>query len=122
MLGVAWDLVSFLVFMGVAGCFLPAIATAQTVQIQESAEPEMLGRVFSVVDIVTASAMPVAILVFGPLADVVSVQALLVVSGVLLALVGLWYGWAGKPRAGAAPTVPDSQADSQNEPSAALEE
>ena len=122
LLGVAWDLVSFLVFMGVAGCFLPAIATAQTVQIQESAEPEMLGRVFSVVDIVTASAMPVAILVFGPLADVVSVQALLVVSGVLLALVGLWYGWAGKPRAGAAPTPPDSQADSQTEPSAALEE
>ncbi|WP_223376831.1 hypothetical protein [Schnuerera sp. xch1] len=34
------------------------------------------------------SAMPVAILLFGPLADVVSVETILIVSGVLLALVG----------------------------------
>ncbi|MEA4928673.1 MAG: MFS transporter [Candidatus Limiplasma sp.] len=95
LLGLAWDFVSYLLFMGIAGFFLPAVSTAQTVHIQQSTEPEMLGRVFSIVQIITASAMPVAILVFGPLADVVSVQWLLIVSGVLLALVGLWYGWLG---------------------------
>ena len=122
LLGIAWDLTSYLIFMGVAGCFLPAVITAQTVHIQEVAEAGVLGRVFSIVDIVSASAMPVAILVFGPLADVVSVQVLLVVSGVLLALAGVWYGWAGKPRAGTTPTAPGSQADLQTEPPAALEE
>ena len=36
--------------------------------------------------------MPVAILLFGPLADVVSVESILLVTGVLLVLVGILYG------------------------------
>jgi DHA3 family macrolide efflux protein-like MFS transporter len=95
LLGVAWDFVSYLIFMGLGGLFLPALSTAQTVYIQEITEPDVLGRVFSIVQIMAASAMPVAILVFGPLADVVSVELLLVVSGVLLAVVGVWYGLTG---------------------------
>jgi DHA3 family macrolide efflux protein-like MFS transporter len=92
LLGVAWNFASFLAFMGIAGFFLPPIATAQTVHIQEITEPEILGRVFSIVQLISASAMPVAILLFGPLADVVSVESILLVSGVLLALVGIIYG------------------------------
>ncbi|HNW86707.1 MAG TPA: MFS transporter [Candidatus Limiplasma sp.] len=106
LLGLAWDFVSYLIFMGIGGFFLPAISTAQTVHIQEITEPEVLGRVFSIVDIITASAMPVAILIFGPLADVVSVQLLLIVSGVLLALVGVLYGASGKPGAPAGMDAP----------------
>jgi len=98
LLGIAWDIVSYLIFMGIGGFFLPAISTAQTVYIQEVTEPEVMGRVFSIVEIITASAMPVAILVFGPLADVVSVQTLLIISGVLLAMVGIVYGWGRKAR------------------------
>ncbi len=95
LLGVAWDFVSYLIFMGLGGLFLPAISTAQTVHIQEITEPEVLGRVFSIVQIIMVSAMPVAILAFGPLADVVSVELLLIISGVLLMAVGLWYGLTG---------------------------
>ena len=51
----------------------------------------MMGRVFSIVQIIAASAMPIAILFFGPLADVISVETILIVSGVLLALVGVVY-------------------------------
>jgi DHA3 family macrolide efflux protein-like MFS transporter len=91
LLGVAWSFTIFLVFMGIAGCFLPVMATAQTVYIQEITAPEVLGRVFSVVQLFTASAMPVAIILFGPLADVVSVESILIASGVLLALVGILY-------------------------------
>ena len=98
LLGIAWDIVSYLIFMGIGGFFLPAISTAQTVYIQEVTEPEVMGRVFSIVEIITASAMPVAILVFGPLADVVSVQTLMIISGVLLAIVGVVYGLSGNPK------------------------
>lgn len=98
LLGIAWDIVSYLIFMGIGGFFLPAISTAQTVYIQEVTEPEVMGRVFSIVEIITASAMPVAILVFGPLADVVSVQTLMIISGVLLAMVGVVYGLSGNPK------------------------
>jgi DHA3 family macrolide efflux protein-like MFS transporter len=52
--------------------------------LQETVEPEMQGRVFGFVGIVMAVAMPLSMVVFGPLADRFSVQALLVVAGVLL--------------------------------------
>jgi DHA3 family macrolide efflux protein-like MFS transporter len=89
LIGLSWNFVIFLIFMGVAGLFMPPVATAQTVYIQEITEPEVLGRVFSIVQIIAASAMPVAILLFGPLADLVSVESLMIVTGVLLALVGV---------------------------------
>jgi DHA3 family macrolide efflux protein-like MFS transporter len=44
------------------------------------------------VQILSGSAMPLGILIFGPLADRVSIQLLLVISGTLLAAVGLIYG------------------------------
>ena len=75
---------------------MPVISTAQTVHIQEITEPAVLGRVFSIVQIISASAMPVAILFFGPLADVVSVESILIVTGVLLAFVGVVYGFYKK--------------------------
>jgi len=90
-LGIARDFTLYLIIMGVAGLFMPIIATAQTVFIQETTQPTMLGRVFSIVQIISASAMPVAILIFGPLADIVSVEVILIVCGVLLALVGILY-------------------------------
>ena len=74
LLGVAGHFAVYLVIMGIAGCFMPFIATAQTVLIQEITEPTMLGRVFSIVQIIASGSMPLAILLFGPLADVVSVS------------------------------------------------
>lgn len=91
LLGVARPLLVYLAIMGIAGFFLPIIITAQTVLIQENVEAALMGRVFSLVQIITSSAMPVAILLFGPLADIVSVESILLVSGALLVLVGIWY-------------------------------
>jgi len=91
LLGVARPFLVYLAIMGIAGFFLPIIITAQTVLIQENVEAALMGRVFSLVQIITSSAMPVAILLFGPLADIVSVESILLVSGALLVLVGIWY-------------------------------
>jgi len=96
LLGVAGNFVLYLIIMGTAGFFMPIIAMAQTVFIQEITQPTMLGRVFSIVQIISASAMPVAILLFGPLADAISVEAILIVSGVLLALFGVIYYYSNK--------------------------
>jgi DHA3 family macrolide efflux protein-like MFS transporter len=93
LLGLSWNFTSFLVFMGTAGFFLPVMVTVQTVYIQETAEPDVLGRVFSVVELVASGAMPIAILFFGPLADVVKVETILLICGALLALVGVLYGY-----------------------------
>lgn len=99
LLGIANDFVIYLIIMGAAGFFMPIVATAQTVLIQENVDANMMGRVFSLIQIVTGSAMPIAILFFGPLADIVSIGLILLVSGALLALVGVLYQLTSK-RAG----------------------
>lgn len=96
LLGLAGNFIFYLVVMSVAGFFMPIIATAQTVLIQENAEPAMMGRVFSLIQIVTGSSMPLAILLFGPLADIVSINSILLVSGALLTTVGVFYQIASK--------------------------
>lgn len=96
LLGITRNFIIYLIIMGCSGFFMPIIATAETVLIQEITEPAMLGRVFSIVHIIAASAMPVAILFFGPLADVVSVEIILCISGIFLALVGIIYQRSSK--------------------------
>ncbi len=96
LLGIAGNFTIYLAIMGISGFFMPIIATAETVFIQEITEPTMLGRVFSIVQIISASAIPIAILFFGPLADTVSVESILIVSGVLLAFVGVLYQRSNK--------------------------
>jgi DHA3 family macrolide efflux protein-like MFS transporter len=55
--------------------------------VQETVDPDKHGRVFSYVGIVMALAAPIGMSVFGPLADVISVQLLLVVAGALTVVV-----------------------------------
>lgn len=89
LMGVAGKFIIYLIFMGVAGFFMPIIATSETVLIQVITEPSKMGRVFSIIQIVAASSMPLAILLFGPMADVISVEVILVFTGILLLLTGI---------------------------------
>ena len=93
LLGMSWSFASYLVFIGLAGLFWPVMSTAHTVFVQETVPPEVLGRVFSVSSIIMSGSVPVAVLFFGPLADVVRIESLLLVSSSLLAVVGVVYGW-----------------------------
>lgn len=99
LLGIAGHFTLYLIIMGVSGIFLPFIATAQTVLIQENVEEAMMGRVFSLVQIVTGIAMPIAILFFGPLADIVPIGSILLVTGIFLVITGILYEFTSK-RAG----------------------
>jgi DHA3 family macrolide efflux protein-like MFS transporter len=92
LMGVVRHFWAYLLLMGLGGCFLPSMHTAETVYIQENTEPYMLGRAFSVVHLIASAAMPAAILIFGPLADVISVESIMIVSGALLAISGLFFG------------------------------
>lgn len=58
-----------------------------TVTIQEKVEPHMQGRVFSFMQIATSCALPLGMVIFGPLADLVRVQWLLVGAGLLVTCV-----------------------------------
>lgn len=96
LLGIANNFIIYLLIVGTSGFFMPINATSQTVLLQENVEAAMMGRVFSLVQIVSGTAMPVAILFFGPLADIVSVGYILLVTGVLLAVAGAGYQLTSK--------------------------
>lgn len=88
-MGLSPTLWVFLGFMFLAGVCLPFFWTTSTTLLQETVENEFQGRVFGLLGIVMALAMPIGMMVFGPLADAVSVQVLLIVSGALTAAVGI---------------------------------
>lgn len=96
LLGVVGDFTVYLLIMGASGFFMPIVATAQTVLIQQNVEAAMMGRVFSLIHIVTGTAMPIAIIFFGPLSDLVSISYILLVTGVLLAFTGVMYQMISK--------------------------
>ena len=86
LLGLAADLWVFYAFgFVVAAAFAGMSAPSMTI-LQTTVAPELQGRVFGFVGIVMAVAMPLSMVVFGPLADRHSVESLLLVAGVLLVL------------------------------------
>ncbi|SOC18157.1 DHA3 family macrolide efflux protein-like MFS transporter [Ureibacillus xyleni] len=74
----------YLIFMGLAGVIMPMFNTPATVLIQEKVEANFLGRVFGVLTMISTSMMPLGMLVYGPLADIVAIEWLLIVSGLLI--------------------------------------
>jgi len=82
-LGLSPNVWVFFGFMFLVGLAVPFFSTPSMTLLQETVEPERQGRVFGFVGIVMAVAMPIGMLVFGPLADVVSIEVLLVAAGVL---------------------------------------
>ncbi|HKM07613.1 MAG TPA: MFS transporter [Sphaerochaeta sp.] len=91
LLGVASVFWLYLLIMMVVGIFMPILTTAETVMIQKITPPNKMGRVFSIVQVLSGSTIPLGMLFYGPLADRFSIESLLIVSGVLMAIVGLFY-------------------------------
>ena len=77
----------YLLVMGVFGISMPLYNTPSAVIIQEHVEPDFLGRVFSVLTMLFTSIMPLAMLLFGPIADTVPIEWLLLgTGGIMLGL------------------------------------
>ncbi len=102
-LGLAPNLWVFFAIMLLVGVTVPFFSTPSMTLLQETVEPERQGRVFGFVGIVMALAMPGGMLVFGPLADAVRIEAILVGSGILtFVVIGLALGLPAGRRAVAA--------------------
>ena len=86
-LGLSTNLWVFFAFMFILGLAVPYFSTPSMTLLQERVEPERQGRVFGFVGIVMALAMPIGMVAFGPLADTVTVESLLVIAGILLVVV-----------------------------------
>jgi DHA3 family macrolide efflux protein-like MFS transporter len=82
-LGLSPNVWLFFGFMFLVGLGVPFFSTPSMTILQETVEPERQGRVFGFVGIVMALAMPLGMVVFGPLADTVPIEWLLVGAGLM---------------------------------------
>jgi len=86
---------NFWVYLGVmsfCGITMAMYNAPSTTVMQTKIPANMMGRIFSVLAMINGLAMPVGIAVFGPLGDVVKIEILLIITGVLLVVSGfvLW--------------------------------
>ena len=57
--------------------------------IQEKVEPEYIGRVFSVFGLMNTISLPLGMLVFGPLSDIVDISLMILLSGIGMAVLAI---------------------------------
>lgn len=74
----------YIVIMGFVGLSMPMFNTPFTVILQEKVEGNYLGRIFGVMNMISSSLMPLAMLFYGPIADIVKIEWLLIVTGLLM--------------------------------------
>lgn len=93
----------YLVFMAVFGVAMPLFNTPTMVLVQERVEESYLGRIFGVFGMISTSMMPLGMLIFGPIADVIQIEWLLIGTGLLILILAVFLGRnkilleAGKP-------------------------
>jgi DHA3 family macrolide efflux protein-like MFS transporter len=85
-LGLSPVFMVYLVFNLLIGITSPCYSSPITVLIQENAEPSMHGRVFALLQIASSCALPLGMVFFGPLADKVHIQSLLIAAGSLVVI------------------------------------
>lgn len=84
-LGLAPSFWLYLAAMVAFGIALPFFNTPSAVLLQDHVEPGFLGRVFSILTMISTSVMPVGMLLFGPLAEAVRIEWILLATGALMA-------------------------------------
>lgn len=73
---------AYLACIFIAGFSVPLFLTPANVILQERVENQYLGRIFSVMSMISGSMTPLGMLVFGPLADRVPISWLLIGTGI----------------------------------------
>lgn len=89
-LGIVPNFWVYIVFMGIVGIAMPIFNTPSTVLLQEKVEGDYLGRVFGVLGMISTSMMPLGMLIFGPIADIIDIEWLLIGTGILMFIQGFF--------------------------------
>jgi len=90
MLGLSKVFGVYLFFMFLAGIPMPIWNASTTTLLQEMVKPDMQGRVFGVQQLIMNTVLPVGMMIFGPIADKITIEVLLVLTSALMAIPGLW--------------------------------
>jgi DHA3 family macrolide efflux protein-like MFS transporter len=88
-LGLAPCFALYLIIMAAMGLVLPLYSAPSTALLQTAVEPAFMGRVLSVFTMTSSVMMPLGMLLFGPIADRMSIDTILVATGFSVALLGI---------------------------------
>lgn len=88
-MGIAKSFLLYLLLMILYGVALTMVQTAVTTYIQEKAESMMQGRIFGLMGSMYAGFLPLGMVLFGPIADMIPLSWMMVGSGAGLILVSL---------------------------------
>ena len=86
-MGISSHFILYLVLMALYGVALTTVQTTITTMLQENTETSMQGRVFGLMSSLYSSCYPMGMVLFGPLADFVPLQWIMVFSGIVFIMV-----------------------------------
>jgi DHA3 family macrolide efflux protein-like MFS transporter len=89
LIGLTANFPIYIALIVASGIMVPILNSPTIALLQERVDNEMQGRVFSFLQIASSSAMPLGTLIFGLLSDYMNIQHLFVLTGVLLAVLGI---------------------------------
>ena len=88
-MGFSKNFILYLGLMAFYGVALTMVQTAITTMLQERTDTSMQGRVFGLLGTMYAGFLPLGMAVFGPLADIVPLQWIMIGSGIALILIAV---------------------------------
>ena len=81
-----WMFVALIFFISFS---IPIIQTTTMTMLQEKVQVEMQGRIFSLLNAIFSGLMPLGMIFFGVLADIISINYLIIPAGAILLLIGI---------------------------------
>ncbi len=81
----------YLIVMAAFGVAMPMANTPTTVLLQEKVDQNYMGRIFGVFGMISTSMMPIGMLIFGPLSDVIEIEWLLAGTGLLIVILAIFF-------------------------------
>lgn len=91
-MGLSKQFALYLALMIIYGIAITMVQTATTTLIQEKAETSMQGRVFGLLGAMYSGFLPVGMAVFGPMADGLPLQWIMIGSGIALVVLSVFVG------------------------------
>lgn len=90
-LGVSTTFLLYLLFNFLIGISMPCFNAPSQSYLQKEVEGSMLGRIFSLVQIVNACALPLGTALFGPLADMVDIHFIFIINGGIVVCLAVYW-------------------------------
>jgi len=88
-LGFRMPFVPYVILMGVFGAAMAILNTPVITLLQEKVEPQYMGRVFGIMTMINTSMMPLGMVIFGPAADIVAIEVILLGTGLITIVASL---------------------------------